>query len=156
MLLDANGSAQPPSEIVARLQRIDPNLGIRWMPCGPDHSYWAVTMAWAPGDPRYERVFSGTLAAEQAFDMVVALPIDCDVQDAYSYFINAVKTSTREDVRHLIHKSHEWNRQHHDRIWDPVMDEAMEFVEGHSRTLFPHLGTVPFSAGGIEKPAAES
>lgn len=152
MLLGPDGTVQPPQEIVQRLQRIDPNLGVRWMPCGPDHSYWAVTMTWAPGDPRYQRIFDGNLSPDQNFDMVCQLPIDCDVHDAYAYFCNAVRASKREDVQYLIHRTHLWNREHHDRLWDPVMDEAMAYVETHARTLFPHKGVIAFSAGGLEKP----
>lgn len=136
MLLTPEGTPQPPSEIVRRLQQINPNLGLMWVPVQDAlHGQWGVTMKWAPGDRRYAYIQRGEVAPDSDQDIVVFLPQDCGVDQAYAYFVSRVQVSSRDDVRAMVDRVQLWNRNQTDVNWKPVMDKAMEQVEGLAHGL---------------------
>jgi hypothetical protein len=138
MLLDLAGRPAPPSDIVRRLQQVDANLGLLWTPVGDDdrQGRWAVTMKWPPADRRYAYIQRGEVPSDSDFDVVVFLPADCSVDDAFGYFVNRVRSSSREDVKAMVNRVQDWNKTQTDRNWQPVMDTAMEEVQSLAHGLY--------------------
>lgn len=151
MLTDVNGTPQPPSDIVARLEAIDPALGVRWMGAGgeEDNGYWAITHRWPKEDKRREMIKDGKMSPGDDFDAICFLPRDCPVDEAYGFVVNGIRQATREDTRSLLNDIDKWNAKREAEAWKAATDPAMEQAEGAARAM----GGIPFSAGGIEAEA---
>lgn len=145
MILDRSGLPVPPSGVVERLQQVNPNLGVAWVG-DVGSGWWAITQSWSLTDPRRAMIQRGEVPEDGAFDVIVYLPPDCDVHQAFGYFQQAVQTSNRESVRSMLDRLDEYNRQQVQQNWNLAADPALE------RASHKLVGT-PFSAGGIETPA---
>lgn len=136
MLTDLSGRPLPPSDIARRLERIDNTLGMVYVQMGANGTgTWAITKTWTPTDPRRAHIQAGSVKPDEDWDVIAYLPPDCPVEQAYGYFVSRMKTSTREDVRHMLNRVHLWNETQRDANWQPVMDEAMSQVEGMAHGL---------------------
>ncbi len=84
MLITPRGEPVPPQEAVRRLQEIDERLSVKWVPSasGP---YWGIIETWKQGDERWERVNSGEITRDQAFDLRAMLPPDCSAEEAVGF-----------------------------------------------------------------------
>ncbi len=82
-LMDAGGDPVPSPSVVARLQQLSPRFGLRWVngPLG----YFALTVRWAPEDPRWEHVRTGALPEHMAFDLEHTFPRTVAVDEIASY-----------------------------------------------------------------------
>lgn len=81
--MDAGGDPVPSPSVVARLQQLSPRFGLRWVngPLG----YFALTVRWAEGDPRWEHVRTGALPEHMAFDIEHTFPRSVAVDEIASY-----------------------------------------------------------------------
>lgn len=154
MIFDLDGLPSPPSDIVARLQAVDPSLGMKYIPGqSMQDGCWAITQKWSPDDPRRRGILEGKWPANGDHDAVVFVPKDCPPSEAFAFFEGAVRRSSKPDVRNMINRLSEFNKQQKQENWAPVMAEANEMIEANARTLFSkEIGALPRSFGGVEKP----
>jgi hypothetical protein len=150
-ILNGEGVPLPNTEILSRLQRIHPNLGLRFMPRWDGTRWWALTWEWERHDPRFRFVHEGTINPADTFDIVAELPYDCSPDEAYGYAVNGLKRFTREDVRNLSYRAHEYNKTAHAGVVDEAVEQAVEtFAPTETaKKAAAHKG--PKSFGGIEK-----
>ena len=81
MLITPRGEPIPPQEAVRRLRDIDERLSVKWVPSAAG-AYWAIIETWMHGDPRWERVATGEITRDQAFDLRAMLPPDCSAEES--------------------------------------------------------------------------
>lgn len=141
-LTDERGRPVPPSEVVAGLQRIDPALGLRFMPGGINQSgTWAFTLRWRQDDPRREMIRRQEMAPEDDFDALGYLPLDCPPEQAVGHFVASVKRwHGKEDVTRLLSRVDQWNTAQEARNLAPALEHAQELLEANAGTLFRDLG----------------
>ncbi|MGP1666029.1 MAG: hypothetical protein ACTS5I_09005, partial [Rhodanobacter sp.] len=154
VIFNLDGLPSPPSDMVARLQAVDPTLNMVFVPGQSmmDGS-WAITQKWSPNDPRRRGIIEGKWPATGDHDAIVFLPKDCPLEQAFGYFANAVRRSSKADVRNMMDRLHLFNKQQKEENWAPVMEEAVAQVEANASTLFEkEIGTIPKSFGGLDKP----
>lgn len=150
MILGADHKPLPPSDIVERLRQVDPALGLKFCPgCFWDEKTdrmvdsWAITEAWAMDDPRRKLVWAGELPPDECADVVVFLPADCPVDQAYGYLVRKLKRNTdtgQEHARKLLERVHTFNANRQREIMAPVMADAEELIEANAGTLFRDQG----------------
>jgi len=108
ILLGADGSPQPPQDILRRLQAIDPKLGMKFVdvPGKP----WAITLGWGENDRRMGEVRAGKANPADAYDVLGYLPADCSLSEAPAYIGRFFGTYPRADVTQLLAKMDLWNQ----------------------------------------------
>ena len=139
MLVSERGIPLPPQDIVQRLQEIDPDLGMKFLP-GPQ---WAITLRWSQEDPRRVLVRKGDVAIDQAHDVWAVLPADCSPEQAYGYVIGCFKQakgSGSERAAKLLDRVHMYNKQVQGEARRPVEEYAQELLEANASTLFRNEG----------------
>lgn len=127
-----------------RLAEIDPRLGVCLMPDtdAPGGAWWAITYWWSENDPRRAAIRDGSLPLDHAFDVLVFLPSDCSVDEAYGYIVSRFKqwSGSRDDVRKLLDRVHLYNRQAREQALAPVTELADELLDANAPTLFADRG----------------
>lgn len=127
-----------------RLQEIDPRLGVCLVPDSdaPGGCWWAITYWWADDDPRRAWIRAGTHQLDEAFDVLVWLPKDCSVDEAYGYITSRFKawSGSRDDIRKLLDRVHMYNHQAREQALAPVRELADELLEANAPTLFADRG----------------
>lgn len=93
---DAGGIPQPPSDILAALKRWEPALGLRYV-----NVQWALTWEWKEHDPRRQWIKDGKYNANDAYDIVGYVPLDCPLEEVPAYAVKALRQYPREEVRKL-------------------------------------------------------
>lgn len=107
VLLNSAGRPEPSPEISRRLAAITPRLSLRWLEgIGPT---WAVCLAWAEGDRRWQWVQSGKTDPGRAFDIIGYLPRDCSLDQAPAYLERMLRDYPRDEVRHMTAAVARWN-----------------------------------------------
>lgn len=101
ILLGADGTPQPPQDILRRLRAVDARLGIKFLAHVPE-TPWCVTLAWHENDPRREMIRTGDLAPENGVDVICRLPHDCPVSEAAAYISRRMAMHPREDINALV------------------------------------------------------
>lgn len=102
----ADGTPQPPTEIVTRLRRIHPSLSLRY------HAMtWQLTWEWPESDYRWEWVQTQNYPRESAFDVIGRLPMGCSVDEAASYVERELRTIDRPEIRKLHDSIHKYNHE---------------------------------------------
>lgn len=139
----------PPSEIVESLQRVDPDLGLRFVSFpvsdGPNVNgpqWWAITLKWQSNDRRRRMIDLGHMAQESDFDVLVYLPLDCSVRDAESYLLNHVRRTADKETasKRLLDNIHKYNQQVRKNVLAPTMELAEELIETNAKTMFREEG----------------
>lgn len=156
VLTDARGRPEPPAEIVAALQRMDPALGLRFASGSP--GYWAFTLRWHANDRRHLLIQRQEMSPEDDFDMLGALPLDCPADQAVGYFIDSVKRwNGKEDVTRLLSRVGEWNVAQEQRNLAPALEFAEELLDANKGTMFAAIGkTAPKVRHGRGAKAAKA
>lgn len=108
LIIGASNTPEPPTEIVARLHRIHPALGLRFGD-GIGGVGWKLTWEWPASDPRWERVLTQEMPADAAYDILGYLPMGCRVDEAPAYIEAHLKQYPREEVSKLRAELHRWN-----------------------------------------------
>jgi hypothetical protein len=90
LILSAAGTPEPSSEIQKRLQRVHPDLALKYL--AHIGQSWAVTMQWDANDRRQAQVRAQEIPASKAFDIIGYLPMDCSLDDAPGYLERMLRT----------------------------------------------------------------
>lgn len=108
LVTNLNGAPEAPRDIVDRLRRVDPALGLRWMP-DLDRSSWALTWEWPLNDGRWARVQCNDISRESAYDIIGYLPVGCSIDQAAGYVETHLKQYPKEEIRKLHKAVQRWN-----------------------------------------------
>lgn len=131
------GLPVPAPEVVERLKRIDPNLGIFW------NNYikcWCLSWTWLDSDPRREMVQKGEMSPDDAFDVIGFAPAEMRLDDAYALLERNLKQTSKPYAQHLLQNIHQWNAERKAEIEAPVMEQAMNEIEVFGSKLFEKSG----------------
>lgn len=118
-----------------RLQQVDAALGVCITPDGQGSSWWAITERWPLGDARWRTVDLGEMSIEDAFDVVCFLPKDCSVEQAFDYFLNHVRRTSRDSVKKYLERVHLFNAAKREEVLAPTKELAEELVATNRKTL---------------------
>lgn len=99
ILLNERGTPEPSLDIQRRLLAIHPRLSLKYVSVAPSH--WAVTLGWDDSDPRKERVRTGKLPLDSAYDIIGYLPMDAAVDEAPAYLSRMFREYPLEHVRNI-------------------------------------------------------
>lgn len=86
-----------------RLRDIDERLSVKWVPSAAG-AYWAIIETWKQGDPRWERVATGEIGREQAFDLRAMLPPDCSAEESVGFverYFRPVGNAAEDAAKHI-------------------------------------------------------
>jgi hypothetical protein len=122
ILFGADGTPQPPQDILRRLRAVDPRLGIKFIAHVPE-TPWCVTLAWHENDARRERVRCGELAPENAVDVVCRLPRDCSVGDAAAFITRRMAMHPEPDIKALVNNMNAFHQA--DNVGEQLVAEAL-------------------------------
>lgn len=89
VLVTAMGTPVPPQDAVRRLKAVDDRLSLEWVPGAWGTQGFVLMRAWAPDDPRWQRVRSGELDPAGARDSIFRFPRDCPLEDISAYVENS-------------------------------------------------------------------
>lgn len=144
MLLDAAGHVQPPADILARLQQIDPRLGLTLSSTVDPatdriRDAWAFTMGWMPDDPRQRYVQDGSTPPDRAFDVLSFLPFDMGVDEAYGYVVKTFKQlKDKPDVHRMLDRVHAYNSNNRKAILKETVELGEELAEANVHRIRSH------------------
>lgn len=108
LILNSAGKPEPSPEIQRRLRYIHPGLHLRYIEA--IGAIWAVCTNWTDQDRRWERVQSGEVGAEAAYDIVGYLPLGCNVDEAPSHLERVFREYPSADAKKFIDNIDEYNR----------------------------------------------
>ena len=108
ILVNERGTPEPPTEIVARLQRVHPGFGLRYAE-GHAGINWHFTKKWEPDDTRREWIKDGSITPDSDYDIIGPLPIDCSLGEAAGYAERALGSYPVESVSKLRNEMHKYN-----------------------------------------------
>lgn len=106
LIRGADGNPKPSPELVARIKRFDPRLGLFYTKAA-----WAITEAWKDDDPRREWIKKGEMQAEYAFDICGYLPVTCALDEAPAYIQRELTSWSPEQFKGLRESVSKWNTQ---------------------------------------------
>ena len=128
MILNAGGRPTPPSDIVKRLKQVADFLDLKFIRNPEGTGWWAITADWPATSDKQKFVQEGSISADEAFDAICFLPLDCPAEQAFGYFVRAVQTfPSRPDVTGLMGRVDHYNRSADSP--DTVLESVMEGVE---------------------------
>ncbi len=120
LVRDAKGRPVPPPEIVERIRRIDPRLGLFYT-----NAAWAIYEQWKPDDPRRRWIQEEQMQPEYAFDICGYLPVTCTVDEAPAYIERELRAYSPQQFKALRDAVNQWN----DALLDgPVREQVMAGV----------------------------
>lgn len=134
-----------PRAIVEALQRVDDRLNLRYIVMKRlDYANlnldekWAITMKWTQDDPRRIMIQRGQMADDADFDVLTYLPLDCDIEQAETYFRNAVRgqVKDRRDLERMVSRVGEWNAKVTEDVKKEEIAKAEEVIDANKNTLF--------------------
>lgn len=141
------GEAIPPTEIIARLKQVDERLDLKLfrvpMLDGPNVNaieQWAIVVNWLGDDPRHAMVERGDLGNNR-WDILGMIPLDCSVQDAFSYFEKkAIQHRDKRDIAKMAERAAYYNLDVTKKIKEEYADAAEENVKHNGATLLEKEG----------------
>lgn len=105
LLRNAGGVPQPSVELIQRIQaRCRLPLTLRYRSAA-----WGVDRVWAESDPRWERVRTGEISADMAFDNIGELPLTCSLDEAPAYLERMLRNYPVEEYRKMAEAVALWN-----------------------------------------------
>lgn len=133
-LVGRDGQPTPPSEVVRRLEQVNPRLGVRVQRIpGQEGYWWAFTLAWASEDPRWQLVQRGDMSPDSTFDIIGQLPRDAGVDEAYGYFVASAKAIHDQGDRDaILARAERWAQE----PFEQLKAEAGQAVEEAAEELF--------------------
>lgn len=108
LVTNERGGPVPSAELLARLGRVAPELGLRWI-ANLDQSCWAVTWEWPASDARWARVQAGEISRESAYDILGYLPVGCTADEAAPFLESHLRSYPKEEISRLRAKVAQWN-----------------------------------------------
>jgi hypothetical protein len=147
VLVTERGGPVPPTEILAAIKRIAPELNLRFMP-NFDRSQWAFTWEWPLRDPRWQWVQNGQADPQMAFDIIGYLPVHCSMPEAASYVEAHLKQYPVEDIRRLHTNAVRWNdveipkQQTAELITSTLDDVSRASRAPKGQLIFPPSGAI--------------
>lgn len=154
----------PPPEIVKRLKQIDERLDLMYVAWPHQDGAnvnvaqnWAIIQRWRQNDKRRVMIQLQQMAETSDFDVMVYLPIDCPVEEAFGLFERSLKGKFggNEDVQYFLNNLHKWNKEQAKENLKIVTEHAEELIEANVGTLFEKQGkTIPkvyMSEGHLKK-----
>lgn len=123
LLVNDRGYPLPPSDIVRRLEGLDPALSLSWHPV---MGCWALRWRWPVGDARWTRVQAQELPEADAFDVMSYLPRDCSGDEAMAYLEKSLERADRSELRRLYEKTMTYNRKHSEALAEAQVAETVE------------------------------
>lgn len=120
LIRDFDGIPQPSPELVQRLKRFDPRIGIRYSKVA-----WQITEDWTENDPRRAGIRSGETDPRFAFDICGYLPISCDVSQAPAFIERELSSWSPTQFQALREATRRWNEEGQDAA---VMDTVLSAV----------------------------
>ena len=143
------GAAVPPQDLVRRFKQVDDRLDVKFIHYPHVNygntnvqEYWAIIIRWPDDDPRRQLIQRGDLPEHGDFDVISFLPLDCSVEQAFSFFENACRGQVRDrqDVRRFLERLHKFNENVQEEAMKPVTELAEELIETNAPTLFRNEG----------------
>jgi hypothetical protein len=132
-IIGLDGDPLAPPEILERLHRVDPALGMKFI----QEIGWAVTYRWPLDDPRRARVQLGELGPGAEYDIFAFLPEDCSPDEAFGYIERKfVRNSGRAEIASLLDRLDNYNDKQEENALQSTTDLAEELIETNAHTLF--------------------
>lgn len=147
-LYGADGTVQPPSEIVRRLRAVDPHLALRLNPSGRG---WWLVREWGEREPRRAMIQRGEMPADGAWDLLCEIPLDCDVWQVPGYLQTLRRVNGKEDVQRMLDEMDRYNDALREDAIEAAIADTMERAEHRAERGFGALPRV-FNAGIPETP----
>lgn len=130
VVVNRNGNPEPPTEVVRRLQRVDPGFGLRWAV-----NQWQLTRRWPENDRRWRWVQEQSYSPDAAFDIVGHIPNDCAADQVPAYVERLVREWPVADARGLLERMTKYNENPEavQRVVETVAEEVVEAVVAPTR-----------------------
>lgn len=148
LLVNTSNTPEPPTDIVERLHRIHPSLGLRFGD-GISGIGWKLTWEWPAHDPRWARVLVQDIPPEAAHDVIGYLPMGCTADDAPGYVETHLKHYPREEVSRLRSEMHRWNS--HEIVGNQIGQIVSDTMDGIARDQRAPKGQVVIVPNGRVK-----
>lgn len=143
VVLGADGSPQPPTEIVRRLRQIDDRFRLHPAPDG--RAVWWVVRVWGEDDPRRAMIRRQEVSADDAYDLFCEIPRDCPVWEVPNFLMRRLERTTKPELRRMVDDLARYNADVKTATLDRAMEEPRNRLELGKQRLF-NLGRVA-SAG---------
>lgn len=127
------GLPLPAPEVVERLQRIDPSLGIFW---NHHEKCWCLSFQWREQDPRRAMIQNGEMHPDDDFDVIGYAPAEMRLEDAYALLERNLKHTSKDYAKGLLANIHQWNADKKAELEAPIVGEAMNEIEVFGGKLF--------------------
>ena len=146
-LLNTRGDPYPPEAVMQRLRELSPRLGLAWVK-GIAGAYWALTEGWKPEDDRWQRVNTGELPPDKAFDILHIFTSDVREGDIAGWVDRrwGPRANVGVKAEDIVAQGRREKAAHRDKLFDAAKDD----VEYTGRQMNRHKRMV--SAGA--EPAA--
>ena len=142
VLYNAAGQTEPSPEIQRRLRAVDPHLSLRRNPSGG----WWVTTDWHERDPRRAMIQRGEVSAEDAWDLLCEIPLDCGAEEVPGYIARLQRVNGSAEVRRLIDGLERYNKSVAENAMNEALAETMNRGELAAERGFGALPRV-YNAG---------
>lgn len=129
MLLDVVGRPALPAGLLERLAQIHPRLGVNWVPHPVRLWSWALTYNWGPEDKQWERVQSGRVRPEDAWDLIAHLPIDCPIDEAVGFAMRYLRPFNADNAKKVVEDAQRGREAADKQILDEALEEILPMVE---------------------------
>ena len=140
-IVNERGTPEPPTDVVARLRRVDPHLSLRYFGGFNGAGHWGLVWSWPQSDPRWAEVQGQRVDPEKAFDIIGWVPMDCPVEQVPAYVERALRTFPREDVQRVASQMVQWNTE--GVAQQQVADAAAEAAEDIARSNIIAISSAP-------------
>ena len=107
ILYGADGTPQPPTDIVARLEE----RGLKLYKFPDENPRWGILSRWREDDPRREMIRKGEMSPGDDFDIIGYLPMDCPLEEVPTYLERQLRQHPREDIARLADRMRDWNEK---------------------------------------------
>jgi hypothetical protein len=125
VLLNSTGQPEPPTHVVKRLRALHAGLSLKFLEHTGEH--WAICLAWAPEDRRWEYVQQGATDPGSAYDIIGYLPMLCGPDEAPAYLERTFRQYPKDEVRRMADFVEQFNAsQPIDQAADDALTAALD------------------------------
>lgn len=126
MLITALNDPIAPPIAQAALASVDPRFHLRWV--SGVMRYWAICEHWRENDPRRERIKTGELTPDSAWDVIAFLPLGCSAEEVEGYILREFTrvTDPKKQAAEQVDAVEKANKANQAKIVDAFMDEQGE------------------------------